>query len=173
MSAEPTDGSFHFLRIAEPIRREEVAKIADLYPSKGPDEKRAMIEQSLDSDFAGSLERRRTILLARIGGVLVGTVQVVWEDPAEEPELLPPGAAVIHHFRTHPDHRRRGIGLRLMDEAERLARGRRVEALTLGVEPANELAHRLYETWGFRDFLSYRGSEGEPIIGMKKALAPI
>jgi ribosomal protein S18 acetylase RimI-like enzyme len=170
MSIQPAEGSPPLLEIAEAVRREEVAEIADLYPGKNPAEKRAMIEESLDPDFAASLAGRRTILLAWIGGVLAGTVQAVWEDPAEEPGLLPPGAAVIHHLRTHPDRRGQGIGRRLLDEAERIARGRRVGVLTLGVEPANELAHRLYERWGFRDFLSYRGREGEPIIGMKKAL---
>ena len=160
------------LTIAEPIHFDEVAAIADLYPGKSAEEKRGMIERSLGPAFAASLERRRTILLAKIGDLLVGTVQVAWENSAEEPALLPPGAAVIHHFRTHPDHRRRGIGRRLLEEAERLARRRGVAVLTLGVEPANADARRLYATWGFREFLTYRGQQGGAMIGMMKRLAP-
>jgi ribosomal protein S18 acetylase RimI-like enzyme len=160
------------LTIAEPTRFAGVAAIADLYPGMSAEEKRSMIEQDLGPAFAASLERRRTILLATVGDRLVGTVQVAWENAAEEPALLPPGAAVIHHFRTHPDYRRRGIGRRLMDEVERLARRRNVAVLTLGVEPANANARRLYAKWGFREFLTYRGRQGAAMIGMRKRLAP-
>jgi ribosomal protein S18 acetylase RimI-like enzyme len=149
---------------------DDIAAIAELYPGKTTREKRRMIRESLGPEFEASREGRRTILLARRDGVVVGTVQVVWEDAEEEPALLPPGAAVVHHLGTHPDYRRLGIGRRLMEEAESLARARKVGELTLGVEPENVEAHRLYEKWGFRDFLSYRGQDGEPIVGMKKRL---
>jgi len=158
------------LTITEPLHFAEIAAIADLYPAKSSDEKREMIEQSLRPAVVAGQEGRRTLLLAKVGGVLVGTVQVVWEDPAEEPALLLPGAAVIHHLRTHPDYRQQGIARRLLVEAERRARQRNVAVLSLGVEPANAYAHRLYEMWGFCDFLTYRGEQGKPLIGMKKRL---
>jgi ribosomal protein S18 acetylase RimI-like enzyme len=173
MTVQSADQPAPPVTIAEPIHIDEVAAIVDLYPGKSAGQKRDMIEQSLAPEFVASLKGKRTVLLARIGATLVGTVQIVWEDPAEEPALLPPGAAVIYHLRTHLDHRRQGIGRRLMDEAERRARRRNIGVLTLGVEPANENAHRLYETWGFRDFLTYRGKEGEAIIGMKKRVAQV
>lgn len=158
------------LTIVEPITLDEVAAIAELYPTKSVAEKRAMIEESLAPNFAASLKRKRTILLASVAEVLVGTVQVVWEDSTEEPELLPPGAAVIQHLRTHPDYRRRGSGRRLMEAAERCALDAGVSRLTLGVEPFNEVARRFYEQLGFSEFLRYHDSEGNRIIGMRKCL---
>jgi ribosomal protein S18 acetylase RimI-like enzyme len=158
------------LTIQEPISLADAAAIADLYPAKTADEKRQMVERHLGPDFEASRAGRRTILLAKRDNVLVGTVQVVWEDGAEEPGLLPPGSAVIHHLRTHPDLRRMGIARRLLTAAERLATHRGLEHLTLGVEPANEAARRLYERFGFQNYLTYLGSDGEPLLGMKKPL---
>jgi len=160
-----------FLSIKEPDSLADVAAIAGLYPSKTADEMRQMVERHLEPAFEASRAGRRTILLARHDDVLVGTVQAVWEDDTEEPTLLPPGSAVIHHLRTHPDHRRMGIGRRLLAEAERLAIDRGVGELTLGVEPENVVARLLYEHFGFRAFLTYRGWDGEPLIGMKKPLS--
>jgi ribosomal protein S18 acetylase RimI-like enzyme len=57
-----------------------------------------------------------------------------------------------------------------MEAAERLAVQRGADALTLGVEPDNAVARRLYLKQGFLDFLTYRGSHGETIIGMQKRL---
>ena len=94
MTVPSADQPLPSLSIAEPTNIAEVAAIADLYPGKSAEERRVMIEQDLGMDYAASLERRRTILLATIGHVLVGTVQVVWEDPTEEPALLPPGSTL-------------------------------------------------------------------------------
>ena len=166
MSAQPKRS----LTIVEPRALAEVAAIADLYPSKSAEEQRQMVERHLRPEFAASRANQRTILFARRDDILVGTVQIVWRDESAEPGLLQPGSAVIHHLRTHPDHRQIGIGRRLLAAAEHLAMERDVTALTLGVEPSNTIARNLYETFGFHAFLTYLGSDGELLIGMKKPL---
>jgi hypothetical protein len=98
MTTPSLDQALPYLVMTEPTDFADMAAIVDLYPSKPVEEKRATRELSLRPEFAASLDRRRTVLLVKSGGVLVGTVQVVWEDPAEEPALLPPGSAVIHHL---------------------------------------------------------------------------
>ena len=158
------------LTIVEPCALAEAAAIAELYPSKSAEEQRQMVERHLGPEFAASQANQRTILLAKRDDILVGTVQIVWRDESAEPSLLQPGSAIIHHLRTHPDHRQIGIGRQLLAAAEHVAMERDVTALTLGVEPSNIIARNLYETCGFHAFLTYRGSDGEPLIGMKKLL---
>lgn len=158
------------LMITEPVVFAEMAAITDLYPTKTVEEKRVMREDSLRPEFAASQCRHRTVLLARVGIDLVGTVQVVWEGAAEESALTLPGSAVIHHLRVHPEYRGRGIGQQLLLAAEHLAIQHGSDALTLGVEPDNTGARRLYQKQGFRDFITYAGPQGETIIGMKKPL---
>jgi ribosomal protein S18 acetylase RimI-like enzyme len=52
-----------------------------------------------------------------------------------------------------------------------LARSRRLTDLTLGVEPNNERALRLYRAMGYQTFHRYRGKNGETIVGMRMALS--
>jgi ribosomal-protein-serine acetyltransferase len=166
----PGDG-MRSVTIVQAQQLEDAAAIAALYPSKSREEQQDMVRESLQPAFLASQRGERTILLARSDGGLVGTVQVVWENATEESALVSPGFAVIHHLRTHPDFRRQGIGQRLMREAQRLALARQVTSLTLAVEQTNAYAHRLYEKWGFRDVMTYRGSDGELLIGMVSILA--
>lgn len=51
-----------------------------------------------------------------------------------------------------PSHRDRGIGAKLISEAERQARDLGHVAIVLGVEVNNEAAHRLYERLGYREW---------------------
>jgi ribosomal protein S18 acetylase RimI-like enzyme len=52
-----------------------------------------------------------------------------------------------------------------------LARCRGLTDLTLGVEPNNERALRLYRAMGYQAFHRYRGKNGATIIGMRKTLS--
>lgn len=65
----------------------------------------------------------------------------------QEVENLAPGTQYVNVLAVYPEFRRRGYGLRLLQEAERRAEGR---VLSLIVEDTNDAARRLYEAFGFR-----------------------
>jgi ribosomal protein S18 acetylase RimI-like enzyme len=158
------------LDIAAAESMDDVAAITSLYPGKTPAEREEMVRRSLRPEFVEMTEERRVILLARQGGEIVGTVQVVWEHPGDTSGLMMPGAAMIHHVRTHPDWQGWGIGRRMLEVAEDLAQQRGLAHVTLGVEPDNTRALRLYQWMGYEERHRYRGAEGEEIIAMRKAL---
>lgn len=150
---------------------QDVAAIAALYPTKSPVERGAMVRDSLIPELDAQRHRERLILLARCDDQVVGTVQIVWSNASEDPVLQAPGNAVIHHLRTHPDHEGKGIARQLMGFAEQLSADRGVTTLTLGVEPANERARAFYTRAGFSPFHRYTGSDGEPIMGLRKRVS--
>ncbi len=149
---------------------EEVFGIASLYPTKTQDQRAEMIRKNLAPELLAHEQGQRTILLAKAGDAIVGTVQVVWENVDEEPTLQAPQAAVIYHLRTHPDHQGKGIGKQLIDAAEQLVMTRGKTRVTLGVEPENTRARRLYQKWGYSEFHRYRDQQGELLLGMQKKL---
>jgi ribosomal protein S18 acetylase RimI-like enzyme len=55
----------------------------------------------------------------------------------------------VHDLAVLPDHRGRGVGRRLLEEAERRARVRGSSKLTLEVHATNEAAIHLYRRFGF------------------------
>lgn len=55
----------------------------------------------------------------------------------------------ITTFGVHPDHRRHGVGLRLLVAVAELAMEVGAARLTLEVRPTNSPARRLYERFGF------------------------
>jgi GNAT superfamily N-acetyltransferase len=58
----------------------------------------------------------RTVLIANVGGTLVGTVTLVHGLPPNQPHR-----GEIAKMMTHPDHRRKGVAAALLREAERRA----------------------------------------------------
>lgn len=69
--------------------------------------------------------------------------------PLQALENLAVGTRYVHVLATHPEFRRRGVGSRLLAEAERAGRGTR--GLSLVVADRNHAARRLYEAWGFAE----------------------
>ncbi len=67
--------------------------------------------------------------------------------PLEELEALAGGTFYINVIAAYPEYRGRGLGTRLLNEAERMAAGR---PLSLIVSDGNTGACRLYERYGFR-----------------------
>jgi GNAT superfamily N-acetyltransferase len=60
------------------------------------------------------------------------------------------GALMVADLVVAGGHRGAGIGTRLLAEAERLTRERRLERLAIGVLLGNDGAARVYERFGFR-----------------------
>jgi GNAT superfamily N-acetyltransferase len=79
------------------------------------------------------------VLIAELGGELVGTVQLVMAEPENQPHR-----ADVAKMLVHRRVRRRGIGRALMQAAEDLARAKGKTLLVL--DTASEEAERLY--WG-------------------------
>lgn len=156
------------ITIVRAVTVQDVCTISSLYPSKSLEEQEEMVRQHLAPELGQQEQGKRTILLAKLGGQVVGTAQVVWD--SGDPALSGPDTAIIHHLRTHPDLQGQGIATHLFGAARELATDRGVTNLTLGVEPDNHRARRIYAAWGFKEYVGYKGQDGEPIIAMRMAL---
>lgn len=93
---------------------------------------------------------RGILLFALLGEVLVGHL-FVRTGAAEEDELRDglPGVPLLQHLRVMGDHQGRGIGRRLLAEAENRLLVLRHDRVALGVHPGNTRAISLYLWTGF------------------------
>ncbi|WP_344615897.1 GNAT family N-acetyltransferase [Dactylosporangium salmoneum] len=104
--------------------------------------------------FADQLRRQAEglgqLLVAWVGGLAVGVVYLRWE-PADEPEIRRHLHAVplLRHLEVHPEWRKRGVGSRLLREAEARLAGRGFRRVALGVAPDNFPAISLYRKQGY------------------------
>jgi ribosomal protein S18 acetylase RimI-like enzyme len=71
--------------------------------------------------------------------------------PLVELESEAPGSWYVNALAAYPEFRNRGLGTRLLAEAERLAREVRAPSLSLIVAEQNEGAKRLYLRTGYRE----------------------
>ena len=100
---------------------------------------------------AGRLRRRlqlaksgeETFLVAEVDGHAVGMLSVRWCGVCDG------GRPWLYGGEVLPQWRNRGIGTRLWNEAERIARSRGAAQVSLDVERANGAARRLYERLGY------------------------
>lgn len=94
--------------------------------------------------YADEVERGRRLLLAAfVDGALVGTVQVVFAPHPNQPHR-----ADVARMLVHRSARRRGLGARLMEAAEREARATGKTLLVLDTVTGDD-AERLYERLGW------------------------
>ena len=93
-------------------------------------------------------EGRRTVLVALAGGEFVGYLTVDWRPVY--PPFRESGIPEITDFNVLPPFRRRGIGTRLMDEAEhRIAERSPVAGIGFGLTPDYGAAQRMYVKRGY------------------------
>ena len=94
---------------------------------------------------AASVERDERVVIAAEDetGAIVGTVQVIWAQPENQPHRGDLAKMLVHRRA-----RRRGVGEALLAAAERAA----LEAgrTLLVLDTANDAAERLYERQGWR-----------------------
>lgn len=79
-------------------------------------------------------------LVACLDDVVIGTVMAGYDGHR----------GWINYLAVHPDHRRGGIGKRLMEEAERLLRQAGCPKINLQVRSGNAVAIGFYERIGFK-----------------------
>jgi ribosomal protein S18 acetylase RimI-like enzyme len=91
----------------------------------------------------------RTLLVARLDGVVCGSAQVVLPPPNNEAQAH--SAQIVTHF-VAPWARGRGLAHALLDEAETVAREAGACVLTLSIRATQGEAIRLYESLGFTRF---------------------
>ena len=97
-----------------------------------PWSKQAFLSEMLDND-------RAYYLVAKVNDRPVGYIGV-W---------LIAGEGHITNIAVHPDYRGKGIGRRLMEAIEELAKKRGATRMTLEVRVSNEVAQRLYRKLGY------------------------
>jgi ribosomal protein S18 acetylase RimI-like enzyme len=86
-----------------------------------------------------------TILVAEMGGSLIGSVHVALVHSTVEGDTV----ANIEDFVVHPDHRGGGIGRMLMNSAFQYIRNKGISRVTLLTDADNERAIRFYRDNGF------------------------
>ena len=91
---------------------------------------------------------RRTVLVALVGGEFAGYLTIDWIPVY--PPFRQGGIPEITDFNVLPPLRRRGIGTRLMDEAERrIAERSPVAGIGFGLTPDYGAAQRMYVMRGY------------------------
>jgi GNAT superfamily N-acetyltransferase len=92
---------------------------------------------------------RATVLVAEIGGHIVGTVSI-FKPGADTSEAWLPNAADLRQLAVEPRHHGKGVSKPLLDRAEEIARGEwKVDAICLHVRQGASGVARLYEKRGF------------------------
>jgi diamine N-acetyltransferase len=99
-------------------------------------------------------EADATMLVADIGGAVVGFARVKLGRPPEDAMHRPRVFAYVEEVVVSSDHRRLGVGKALMHGVETWARERRVGQIELTVWEFNEEARKFYESLGYTT--SYR-----------------
>jgi GNAT superfamily N-acetyltransferase len=93
---------------------------------------------------AASAERgERVVILAEVDGAIVGTVQVIWAQPENQPHRGDVSKMLVHRRA-----RRHGVGATLLTAAESAARAAGRTVLVLDTVTGTD-AYRLYERQGW------------------------
>lgn len=107
--------------------------------------------------------QRNAVFVARSAdGQLVGFVEAALRDWAEGCPTRPVG--YVEGWYVAPDRRRKGVGRRLIEAAERWAISRGCTEMGSDAELSNELSHRAHAALGYR--------EAERIVAFSKRLMP-
>jgi GNAT superfamily N-acetyltransferase len=102
------------------------------------------------------------LLVAEIGGAVVGFVHVIVRDTPEIPIFVQRRYAIVDSLAVRQEHQRSGVGRALMERAHTWARIKGATSIELNVYAFNRAAERFYRKLGY-EILSRR---------MSRSLAP-
>jgi aminoglycoside 6'-N-acetyltransferase I len=120
-------------------------------------------ERDSEEDLILGDPRRNAVFVARLtGGKLVGFVEAALRDWAEGCCTRPVG--YVEGWYVESEHRRRGIGRRLVEAAEQWARSLGCTEMGSDAEIANTLSHRAHAALGYE--------EVERVVSFAKRLVP-
>ena len=137
-----TAGEFAIFR-ADSAREYAAQKVkAGDYIPDGAEERALQEMDALLPDGIGT--QGMFILVAEVGGDIVGRVWVALRHPSS-----PPDTAWIYAIDVFPEHRGKGYSRALLAAAEQETTRHGVPYLGLNVFGANETARRLYESAGY------------------------
>jgi GNAT superfamily N-acetyltransferase len=126
------------------LEERDIQVIADAFMAIGWDKPRSQYQRYLAEQEAG----RRTVLIAFAEGAFSGYLTIHWYP--DYPPLRAGGIPEIQDLNVLPSARRRGIGTRLMDEAEREVASRSATVgIGVGLDPDYGPAQRLYVGRGY------------------------
>lgn len=122
----------------------DIPEIAAAFAALGWNKPASQYENYLAQQEAG----KRDVIVAFYDGAFAGYLNVVWE--SGYPPFRQSDIPEIVDFNVLPHLRRRGIGSRLMDEAERVAATRSaIVGIGVGMDPDYGAAQRLYVQRGY------------------------
>lgn len=124
----------------KPLRAKDLEPLEQHYPS----EDEAKYRNRLVEQQVGGI----VCLIAWIEEVPVGRGFIRWS-PDEPVRSALPGVPLLGDLGVREDLQSRGIGSRIMEEIESLARASGYESLALSVDVSNKDARRLYERRGY------------------------
>lgn len=126
------------------LEERDVGPISAAFGTLGWNKPRSRYERYLSEQQSGA----RTVFVAFLGEEFAGYATVVWTP--SYPPFLASGIPEIQDFNVLPRFRRRGIGTRLMDEAEqKISKRSDVAGIGVGMSPDYGAAQRLYVLRGY------------------------
>jgi ribosomal protein S18 acetylase RimI-like enzyme len=132
--------NLHFLMIHNDMQKltPSICQYFDLTLSKEDVEE--SIQEMID-------DPNHDVMVAQVDGKFAGYVSL-WKEEYPD-DLVPAPYTTIEYLEVDPEFSHLGVGQKLMEEAERIAREKKHPYLELLVWETNEKAIRLYEKNGF------------------------
>ena len=139
-----TDDYASIDRLLEELDDYHVRILPDVFQPVGDSTRpRDRIARFVDRDDA-------EMFLAQCGAEIVGLASVRIYDSPAAPMFRPDPRACIDDLVVQPEHRSHGVARRLLDEAARWTRSRRLSRLDINVWNENKLGMSFFQAVGFQ-----------------------
>lgn len=137
----------------------DLGQVSDTYAES--DVEAARQRKALKDELQECGDNRR-VFVACEKHVPVAFIELVLNSADNDPELANgKDVAHVHNLQVHKDVQGQGIGTRMMEYVEAIARETGMTKLTLGVDSNNHRARRLYEHLGWLHMKDVKGPSPE------------
>lgn len=118
------------------------------------------------------IEDNRDIFIKRQENQPIAIIQIIYKNADNDPDLADgEKIAHIHDLEVHKSFQKQGVGRYMMEFAEKYAKQKGIEKLTLGVDSTNSRAVKLYNGIGYKVFKKEEGrTPDEELLLMSKSL---